>query len=48
MSLSRLYDTITAISTPLGTSALAMVRISGEDAIGIVAGRGEHIGADLG
>lgn len=29
------FDTITAISTPLGEGAIAIVRISGDEAIGI-------------
>lgn len=37
MSLATLHDTITAVSTPLGTSALACVRLSGRDAISIAA-----------
>jgi tRNA modification GTPase len=35
MSLATIHDTITAVSTPLGTSALATIRLSGADAIGI-------------
>ena len=35
MSLGLFHDTVAAISTPGGTSALAVVRISGPDAIGI-------------
>ncbi len=37
MSISTLHDTIYALSTPLGTSALATLRLSGSDAIGIAA-----------
>jgi tRNA modification GTPase len=36
--LSLFHDTIAALSTPEGRSALAIVRISGPDAIGILAG----------
>lgn len=36
MSLSQFYDTIAAIATPEGRSALAIVRISGPDAIAII------------
>src|SRR5690242_17881396 len=37
MSLATLSDTICALSTPLGTSALATLRLSGVDAIRIAA-----------
>jgi tRNA modification GTPase len=37
MSLATLSDTICALSTPLGTSALATLRLSGADAIRIAA-----------
>ncbi len=37
MSLSLFHDTIAAISTPIGTSALAIVRLSGPDALRITA-----------
>src|SRR6188768_70788 len=37
MSLASLHDTITALSTPPGRSAIASIRVTGEDAIRIVA-----------
>ena len=37
MSLASLHDTICALSTPPGRSAIASIRITGEDAIRIVA-----------
>lgn len=37
MTLATLHDTIVAISTPLGTSALASLRLSGPEAIAIAA-----------
>lgn len=37
MSISTLHDTIYALSTPLGSSALATLRLSGRDAVRIAA-----------
>ena len=35
MSITKEFDTITAISTPLGEGAIGIVRLSGTDAIAI-------------
>ncbi len=35
MSITKEFDTITAISTPLGEGAIGIVRLSGTDAVAI-------------
>lgn len=35
MSITKEFDTITAISTPLGEGAIGIVRLSGTDALAI-------------
>ena len=35
MSITKEFDTITAISTPLGEGAIGIVRLSGDDAISL-------------
>ncbi|MBM3178213.1 MAG: tRNA uridine-5-carboxymethylaminomethyl(34) synthesis GTPase MnmE [Bacteroidetes bacterium] len=48
--MSHHNDTITALATPTGVSALAVVRLSGPDAISIVSGmfRGKELGGEAG
>ena len=36
MSITKEFDTITAISTPLGEGAIGIVRLSGTDAVAML------------